>query len=352
MSDKTPIAVAMSGGVDSSVAAHLLRAAGYAVSGVTFTMFDGAAEPPGVAAAAVCAALGIPHETVGAQAEFAAAVMADFCHEYAAGRTPNPCVVCNRQIKFPLLCRYADTLAPGSSSPAKIATGHYARVVERGGRLAIARAADAAKDQSYMLWQLPQDTLARLVLPLGELTKPEIREIARENALPSAAATDSQDICFIPDGDYVAYLARAGVSLPPGTFVDESGAPLGAARNQACYTIGQRRGLGIALGQYMYVTARDAAENRVTISPRDPQTDTVVAGQIAYMAAAPGELEQPRRLSVKLRYARAEYPCTAAVRGERITVTLDAPVRAPAPGQSLVLYDGDVIIAGGIIEGA
>ena len=340
-------AAAMSGGVDSSAAAHLLRLAGCDVRGVTFRMHRiKGTEDPGVSAAAVCRALGIPHESVDAAAEFAAAVIADFVREYEAGRTPNPCVVCNRTIKFPLLLRYADSLAAG----AEIATGHYARVVKSGSRFAVAKAADPAKDQSYMLWQLPQDTLARLVLPLGGYTKDEIRALAREAQLPSAAARDSQDICFIPDGDYARFLADAGVPLPPGEFADEQGVFLGKAKNQACYTIGQRRGLGIALGQPMFVTARDAAANRVVISPRDPCAKTVRASAAACMAAAPEDLAVPRRLSAKLRYTRAEFPCTAVLEGDRLTVTLDEPARAPAPGQSLVLYDGDTVAAGGIIE--
>ncbi len=340
------IFLAMSGGVDSSTAAHLLMQAGYAVRGITLQMFP-EGDAPVIAAAQVCRALGIPHISADVSEAFAAAVIADFRREYAAGRTPNPCVVCNREIKFPLLLKEADRITPG----APVATGHYARIVRCGDRFAVAKGADPAKDQSYMLWQLPQTTLARLQLPLGEYRKEEIRSIAAAAHLPGASAGDSQDICFIPDGDYVGYLRRTGMELPAATFVDEAGKILGTAKNQACYTIGQKRGLGIALGQPMYVRTRDAAGNRVTISPRDPMGKVVYAAQIRYMAAAPGDLDSPCRLSVKLRYARNEFPCTAHAEGDRLIIETDDPVRAPAPGQSAVLYDGDTVVAGGLIEG-
>ena len=339
------IFLAMSGGVDSSTAAHLLLQAGHTVHGITLQMFPGG-DAPVRGAAEVCRALGIPHTAADVSEAFAAAVIADFCREYTAGRTPNPCVVCNREIKFPLLLREADRIACG----ALVATGHYARLVRCGTRIAVAKGTDASKDQSYMLWQLPQETLARLVLPLGDFRKEEIRAIAAEAHLPGASAGDSQDICFIPDGDYTAFLARCGIPLSAGEFVDGSGKILGKAKNQACYTIGQKRGLGIALGQPMYVHARDAASNRITIDPRDPMRREVWASDVRYMAAAPGDLDQPRRLSVKLRYARSEFPCVVRTEGDRLLIETDEPVRAPAPGQSAVLYDGDVVVAGGLIE--
>ncbi|MBQ4043338.1 MAG: tRNA 2-thiouridine(34) synthase MnmA [Clostridia bacterium] len=347
MSESRICAAAMSGGVDSSAAAHLLRLGGYDVRGVTFRMHClPGTEDPVPSAEAVCRALSVPHTAIDATTEFSHSVMADFIREYTSGRTPNPCVICNRTIKFPLLCRFADTL----SSDTAIATGHYARLIRCGSRIAIAKAADPAKDQSYMLWQLPQEILARLLLPLGDYTKAQIREIAAEANLPSAASRDSQDICFIPDGDYTKFLADSGVSLMPGTFADESGTVLGPSKNQAAYTIGQRRGLGIALGHHMFVTARDAAQNRVTISPTDPYAKTVRASSAVCMAASPEDLASPRRVTVKLRYTRAEFPCTAVLENGILTVTLDEMARAPAPGQSLVLYDGETVVAGGIID--
>ena len=198
----TKITVALSGGVDSGMTARLLTDDGYDVYGVTFTVYGGeGGDGPAEGAARLCAALGIPHRTVDAKAPFSESVIADFIREYESGRTPNPCVVCNREVKFPLLLSAADE--DGSSLAA---TGHYARIVRCGSRLAVARTADDAKDQSYMLWQLPQETLSRLVFPLGEYTKEQIREMAREAGLPCAETKDSQDICFIPHGDYVRFL--------------------------------------------------------------------------------------------------------------------------------------------------
>ena len=337
------IAVALSGGVDSSMTARLLLAGGYDVHAVTFLMHR-AEKSPAEGAAEVCRALGIPHSTVDASEEFARTVIADFRNEYACGRTPNPCVVCNRYIKFPYLLRFAQ-----EQGCAHAATGHYVRLVRCGSRISVAKAADSTKDQSYMLWRLPQQTLQQLIFPLGTYTKTEIRALAAEAGIPSAATKDSQDICFIADGDYARFLAELSGPLPPGSFVDEAGNDLGPAKNQACYTVGQRRGLGIALGRHMYVVARDAAANRVCISPQDPYAKTVRADRINYMAAAPGDLDAPQRLTVKLRYARAEFPCTAQADGDRLTVTLDESARAPSAGQSLVLYDGDTVVAGGII---
>ena len=344
MKDKR-VALAMSGGVDSSLSARLLMEAGYDVCGVTFLVHhDPAMTPPSVGAEAVCRSLGIPLTVLDIAEEFAAAIKANFVAEYAAGRTPNPCVICNRMIKFPYLLRFADEVGCG-----RAATGHYARLIRCGSRIAVAKAADPLKDQSYMLWQLPQETLSRLVFPLGEYTKEQVRQMAEAAGIPGAKTKDSQDICFIPHGDYTKVLAEAGMDLTPGQFVDENGNVLGQSKNQACYTVGQRRGLGIALGRHMFVTARDAERNRVTISPTDPYGKTVYAEDVRYMAAAPGDLDSPRRLSVKLRYARAEFPCTAVVDGDRLRVDLDEPARAPSPGQSLVLYDGDAVVAGGVI---
>lgn len=333
----------MSGGVDSSVTALLLRQADYTPLGVTFRMFPETEADE--AARQVCDALGISFASLDASDSFAKTVIDDFRREYLAGRTPNPCVLCNREIKFPYLMRYAD-----ETGCACAATGHYVRRTKCGSRYTVSVAADVGKDQSYMLWRLPQETLARMRFPLGEYTKVQIREIAAEAGLPSAHTGDSQDVCFIPDGDYAAYLARCGIALPPGTFTDEAGNPLGASKHQACYTVGQRRGLGIALGRHMYVTERMAAENRVVISPRDPYAKTVSASAVNFLAASPDDFSAPRRLQAKLRYTRAMHSCLAEVRDGRLFVTLDEAARAPSPGQSLVLYDGDDVVAGGLID--
>ncbi len=335
------VLTAMSGGVDSAVCAYLLKEAGHDACGVTFLMHG---EGDTSSARAVADAIGIPFSVRDVREDFARAVIRDFLDEYARGNTPNPCVTCNRAVKFPFLMRCADEMGI-----ARAATGHYARVKKIGSRYTISRAADEAKDQTYMLWSLPQETLARLSLPLGDYTKPQIREIAAHAGLPCAKSKESQDICFIPDGDYAAFLARAGMALPDGVFTDTDGVPLGRARNQACYTIGQRRGLGIALGQYMYVTARDARENRTVLSPVDPTARIVRADRLNYLAAAEGDLDAPRRLTAKVRYTRQQFSCEAVVENGVLTVRFDEALRAPASGQSIVLYDGDDVVLGGII---
>ncbi len=334
------VAVGVSGGVDSAVCAHLLREQGYSVHAVSLLMH----EADCASARAVADAMGIPFSAYNVRAEFAQSVITDFKDEYVSGHTPNPCVTCNRTVKFPSLIRFAD-----ENGIPLAATGHYARVKKIGSRYTVSAAADSAKDQTYMLWALPQSVLSRLILPLGSFTKAEIREIAAEASLPCAHSKESQDICFIPDGDYAAFLEREGVPLPDGTFADLTGTVLGTAKNQACYTIGQRRGLGLSVGHHMYVTARDAENNRVIVAPASPSAKTVFADRLNFLAAAPTDLEKETRLCAKIRYTRQTYPCTAAVDGDRLTVRFDDPLRAPAAGQSVVLYDGEDVVLGGVI---
>ena len=338
------VLLGLSGGVDSGTAALLLREAGHEVRGCTLLVRpeDTDSVP---AAKSLADFLHIPFSVLDVTQEFARTVMADFLAEYAAGRTPNPCVLCNKSIKFPSLLRRAD--AEGCDF---IATGHYARIARSGSRLAVAKGKDPAKDQSYMLWRLPQETLARTLFPLGEYTKSEIRALAQEKGLPCARSKESQDICFIPDGKYTEFLAAHGNPLPAGTFTDTEGKTLGAAKNQACYTIGQRRGLGIACGQLMYVTAKDAERNRVVIAPKPPTVREVTAKNLNFMAGAAADFERPQSLTVRLRYTPKEFPCTAFLTdADTLQISLADETPAPAAGQSAVLYDGDVIVAGGII---
>ena len=336
----------MSGGVDSSVASHLLISDGYTPIGVTFIMHNFTPNTAHAAEAAksVADVIGMPHYTVSVCDRFKSNVVADFTREYDEGRTPNPCVVCNRTVKFPCLMDFADAHACG-----KAATGHYARIEKCGDRYVIKKAADESKDQTYMLWGLSQEILSRLILPLGEYTKPEIREIAETAHLPSAKSKDSQDICFIPDGDYVGFLIKQGHSPIPGDYTDESGAVIGRHKGQQCYTIGQRKGLGISLGKHAFVLAKDAQSNKVTLGDEDAlYKKTVVARGVNLIAC--DSLEKPERLSAKVRYGKTAAPATVWQSGENeVTAEFDEPMRAPAPGQSLVVYDGDTVVLGGII---
>ncbi len=334
-------AVGLSGGVDSAVCACLLKEAGYAVHGVSLLMHG---EGDSTRAQAVADTLGIPFDVYDVRNEFLRAVIGNFKEEYRIGNTPNPCIMCNRTVKFPSLLAFAD--AHGLSH---IATGHYARVKKCGSRCTVSRAKDTAKDQTYMLSSMPQNILERLILPLGEYTKAEIRALAEERGLPVAHAKDSQDICFIPDGDYTAFLTKEGVPLPDGVFADEEGNILAPSKNQACYTVGQRRGLGYAAGHHMFVTARDAENNRTILSPRSPSAKTVFAERLNYLAAEPGDLDAPVSLTAKIRYTQQAYPCEAYTDGEMLTVRFADPLLAPSAGQSVVLYDGDDVVLGGII---
>lgn len=333
------ITIAMSGGVDSGAAAYLLHKEGYGCRGVTFDMNGG---EDGAGARAICDALGIPHAVEDATADFREHVRDLFVRMYDAGLTPNPCVVCNKTVKFPRLIAAAD--AAGDSLAA---TGHYARIGRVGDSYYVRKGADIAKDQSYMLWDLPESTLRRMVFPLGEYTKSEIREIAREAALPCHSSPDSQDICFIPDGDLRGYLDRTLGKAVPGEFVDKDGRVLGTHVGQRYFTIGQSRGLGIALGRRMYVLDKDARTNRIVLGDEGDLYRTEVRA-VGIRLAAP--LEHETKLSVKLRYTRHESAATVWQSAEdEITARFDEPVRAPAPGQSMVLYDGDCVVGGGTI---
>ena len=349
--------VAMSGGVDSAVSL-LLSTRRYgceAVAGLTLAL----AEPgtPGAIsdgsnirdAAAVCDAIGTEHRFLCAHEAFAASVIDYFTSEYLAGRTPNPCVVCNRTVKFGLLADYAV-----SNGFTRLVTGHYARLSDEGGVRWIKRAADPAKDQSYMLALLTQAELRLADFPLGELTKAEVRAMAEENGLPVAHRQDSQDVCFIPDGDYAAFVCRRTGFVPqPGDYVNENGDVLGQHRGALHYTIGQRRELGIALGRRIYVTAIDAAQNRVTLGDEVGLFRRTVRLSGLHCPSDPTALDGEFRCEAKIRYAHraaaASFRRTGDDEGE---LTFDEGQRAPTPGQFAVLYDGDTVLGAGVIESA
>lgn len=357
MTRRPRVVVAMSGGVDSAVAAGLLARQGYDVIGITMRLWT--KEDPAAPrhqrrccsvedtddARAAADALGIPHYVLNMEREFGARVVDYFVDEYARGRTPNPCLACNQHVKFDALLARAEALGAEY-----LATGHYARIECSGGRYHLLRAVDTEKDQSYVLYTLGQRELARTLFPVGGYTKPEVRALARELGLPVAAKPDSADICFIPDGNYRAFLSSR-LGLTPGPIVDETGAVVGQHRGVAAYTVGQRKGLGVALGTPRYVTAIDPARNVVVIGPEEELlTRRALVEDVHWVS---GEAPPaPVRLEVKIRY-RTE-PATALVvpcEGGA-EVRFERPQRAVTPGQAAVFYDGDEVLGGGIIARA
>ncbi len=344
--------IAMSGGVDSTVAALLCQKAGYNCEGVTMRLFDNEQcdKPCGTDenikdAAAVSDALGFPHRVFDLREEFKNKIISRFIEVYEAGGTPNPCIECNRRIKFGKLIEMA--LRAGFDY---VATGHYAAIEEKNGRYHLKRAADRDKDQSYVLYSLTQHQLAHTLLPLGGYSKPEIRAIAEENGLKTAGKKDSQDICFVPDGDYAAFIEEfSGRSYPEGDFVDRDGKRLGTHKGIIRYTIGQRRGLGLALPAPMYVCEKDIPNNRVVLcSNEELFTRELTVGDFNWIAfdTPPSSL----RASVKVRYAHKEQPADITLLGDgKVRIVFDEPQRAIAKGQAAVLYDGDYVLGGGTI---
>ena len=270
--------------------------------------------------------------------------------EYCAGRTPNPCIDCNRELKFGALLDRA--LEMGYDY---LATGHYARVDydEAAGRWRLLRGRDRKKDQSYVLYQLTQFQLAHLLLPVGDFDKDAIRQEARQAGLDVAEKSDSQDICFIPDGDYVQFLRRHGAELTPGDFVDKDGRVLGRHKGLPCYTSGQRKGLGVAAGKHVYVVRKNGANNTILLGDdADLFSAALTASRVNWIAGeAPAA---PVRCTAKTRYSQhIDTPCTAyPLAGEGVRVVFDTPQRAITAGQSVVLYDGDEVLGGGVIDGA
>ena len=352
------VLVAMSGGVDSSVAALLLRDAGYDARGVTLRLFEN--ESAGLSREKTCCSLedvedarsvarrlGLPFTVFNFTEEFRACVMDRFADAYRQGRTPNPCIDCNRFIKFGKLLRRAEELGVPY-----LATGHYARVIfdPARGRWLLKKGLDAGKDQSYVLYALTQRELSHLLLPLGELTKARVRELAEEHGFLNAHKRDSQDICFVPDGDYAAFITRhTGETFPPGEFIGTAGQVYGEHRGVIHYTVGQRKGLGLSFPQPMYVCKVDPAANQVTLGTHGELfSDSLTAREINLISVP--AIPTPLRVKAKIRYRQAEQPATVVQTGEdELRVTFDAPQRAVTPGQALVLYDGDTVVGGGTI---
>ncbi len=336
--------VGMSGGVDSSVAALLLKEQGCRVVGVTMRLWGGEDTAD---ARRVCEALDITHQVADFSEIFCRQVVDVFCAEYRRGRTPNPCVDCNRALKFGAMWEWAR--AHGGDA---IATGHYAdrRFNEESGRWELRRTA-SQKDQSYMLWQLSQEQLAAARFPLAGMDKAAVRELARRAALPVADKGDSMEICFVEDDDHAAFIERhTGLTDRPGDFVDKAGRVLGRHSGLTRYTIGQRKGLGIALGQPMYVIGLNAADNTVTLGEEGTQmADRLVADRLNFVSVAPPTT--PITVEAKIRYQAPPAPALLTPQPDGTAfLEFNTPQRSVTPGQSVVFYQGDLLLGGGLIR--
>lgn len=342
------VLVGMSGGVDSSVCAALLIKNGFTVSGVTISMLDkdlsGTDESNIKDADSVCKRLGIEHFSADLKQEFKEKVMDDFINEYINGRTPNPCIVCNKYIKFGKMLDIA--LEHGYD---KVATGHYATVKEKNGRFLLYKAKDVTKDQTYVLYPLTQAQLSRVEFPLGELSKSEVRQIAEDLGFVNANKKDSQDICFVPSGDYASFIEKAGFASSAGDYINMQGEKLGLHQGVIRYTIGQRKGLGIALGKPQFVIDKDAKTNKVVLGDEEFLFyKKVLVDHVNFIPF--DKLEQPLEVKAKLRYRHIEQPAIIYPQEDgKVLIEFLEPQRAPSPGQAAVFYDGDMVVGGGTI---
>ena len=353
--------VAMSGGVDSSVAALLLQQAGHKISGVNLRMFhnEDLGQSPGKTccsladaedAGLVARRLGAPFYVFDVSQVFRSTVIRDFIEEYQNGRTPNPCAVCNQTVKFGALLDRVRVLGADY-----LATGHYARVEQDAatGRYLLKRGLDRSKDQSYFLYMLTQEQLAHTLFPLGSLEKTQVRQLAEAHGLVNAHKHDSQDICFVPDGDYAAFIERTvGSPSLPGNFVDQKGQVLGHHRGIIRYTHGQHKGLGLSTSEPLYVLEKDAVSNTIRLGPdSDLWSQTLTAEQFNWVSIP--EPTEPIAVTVKTRYSQREAAAIArSLPGGRCQVTFEEPQRAITPGQAVVLYQEEIVVGGGTICGS
>ena len=345
----------MSGGVDSAVAAYLLQQEGYDVIGITLRTWESSDGTESRCceiddARLVARKLGIPFHVQNCLSEFSKEVTEPFVQDYKCGLTPNPCVVCNRNVKWERMLYMAKVL-----QAERVATGHYASLIRlENGRYTVKRSDCTGKDQTYMLYRLTQEQLQSTLMPLGKLQKDEVRRIAENAGLPVASKKDSQEICFVPDGSYADYIVEnTGMMPKEGSFVDEEGNVLGTHKGIIYYTVGQRKGLGLALGYPAYVKEIRVKSNEVVIATEESlYSDTVFCTDMNYLSIA--ELKQGEILSckAKIRYHHEAQSAHAELVGpDRVRIVFDQPVRAAAPGQSAVLYDeNDCVIGGGFIE--
>jgi tRNA-specific 2-thiouridylase len=341
----------MSGGVDSSVAAAILKSEGYDVIGITMQIWprDNAVGSNGCCglgaiedARKVAASLGISHYVLNFREVFARKVIANFCQEYSLGRTPNPCIRCNQHIKFDVLQRRAVEL-----DATFIATGHYARVQQVGTSYNLLKGIDPAKDQSYFLYTLTQQQLARLLLPIGSITKRQVRKMAATMDLPTAARKESQDICFVPKGDYHSFIGKY-LDIEAGYIVDSKGNILGKHRGLPFYTIGQRHRLDLNSEQRLYVLKLNADNNQIIVGPEGELfTHCLTAAKLNWIA---GETPEGNGISAKIRYKAAETPVELGIEDGNVEVRFERPQRAITPGQAVVFYRGEVVLGGGTIH--